>query len=106
MECPLWNVVAGYYVEHVYMGGFGTILTAFTKSFEAAAAQAFTCTLCGKCEELCPMEVDVPEMIRRLRRKIVERKIAVPHERIMANVLKTFNPYGEPPEKRMEWMKG
>jgi L-lactate dehydrogenase complex protein LldG len=105
MECPIWNVVAGYYGEHVYMGGFGTILTAFTKSFEAAAAQAFTCTLCGKCKELCPMEVDVPGMIRRLRQKIVEKKIAVPHERILANALRAFNPYGEPPEKRLEWMK-
>lgn len=104
MECPLWNVVAGYFGEHVYMGGFGTILTAFTKGFEAAAAQAFTCTLCGKCKDLCPMEVDVPEMIRKLRQKIVERKIAVPHEKIVLNVLRTSNPYGEPIEKRLEWM--
>jgi L-lactate dehydrogenase complex protein LldG len=105
MECPLWNVVAGYYGKHVYMGGFGTILTAFTESFEAAAPQAFTCTLCGKCKDRCPMEVDVPEMIRRLRQKIIEKKIAVPHEEIMLNAQKTFNPYGEPPEKRLGWME-
>jgi len=106
MECPLWNVVAGYYGEHVYMGGFGTILTAFTKGFEAAAPQAFTCTLCGKCKDLCPMEVDVPEMIRKLRQRIVEGKIAVPHEKLVLNARRTHNPYGEPPEKRLEWMKG
>lgn len=105
MECPLWNVVAGYYGEHVYMGGFGTILTAFTESFEAAAPQAFTCTLCGKCKDRCPMEVDVPEMIRKLRQKIVEKKIVVPHEKIILNVQKTFNPYGELPEKRLKWME-
>jgi L-lactate dehydrogenase complex protein LldG len=105
MECPLWNVVAGYYGEHVYMGGFGTILTAFTESFEAATPQAFTCTLCGKCKDRCPMEVDVPEMIQRLRQKIIEKKIAVPHEKIMLNAQETFNPYGEPPEKRLGWME-
>ena len=95
MECPLWNVVAGYYGEHVYMGGFGTILTAFTKGLEAAVAQAFTCTLCGKCKDICPMGIDVPEMIRKLRQRIVEQGIARPHERIASNARRTFNPYGE-----------
>jgi len=105
MECPLWNVVAGYFGEHVYMGGFGAILTAFTRSLEAAAPQAFTCTLCGKCKDLCPMGIDVPEMIRKLRQRIVEKGIAAPHERIASNARRTFNPYGEPREKRFDWMK-
>jgi len=105
MECPLWNVIAGYFGEHAYMGGFGAILTAFTEGFEAAVPQAFTCTLCGKCKDLCPMGIDVPEMIRKLRQRIVERGIATPHERIASNVRRTFNPYGEPRERRLEWMK-
>jgi len=95
MECPLWNIVAGYFGEHVYMGGFGTIFTAFTKGLEAAVAQAFTCTLCGKCKDICPMGIDVPEMIRKLRQRIVEEGIARPHERIASNARRTFNPYGE-----------
>ena len=105
MECPLWNVVAGYFGEHVYMGGFGTVLTAFTRGLEAAVTQAFTCTLCGKCKDLCPMGIDIPEMIRKLRQKIVERKIALPHEKITLNARRTLNPYGEPKEKRLEWMR-
>lgn len=105
MECPLWNAVAGYFGENVYMGGFGAIFTAFTKDLESALTQAFTCTLCGKCKELCPMDIDVPEMIRKLRQRIVEKGIAKPHERIAANAVKTFNPYGESIEKRLEWIK-
>jgi len=104
MECPLWNVVAGYFGEHVYMGGFGAILTAFTRGFEAAVPQAFTCTLCGKCKDLCPLGIDVPEMIRKLRQRIVETGIAEPHERMASNAKRTFNPYGEPKEKKLEWM--
>jgi len=105
MECPMWNVVAGYYGEHVYMGGFGTILTAFTNGFEAAVPQAFTCTLCGKCKDLCPMGIDVPEMIRKLRQRIIEKGIAKPHEKLESNARRTFNPYGESAEKRLDWMR-
>lgn len=76
-------------------GGFGSILTAFTEGLEAAVAQSFTCTLCGRCKDICPMGIDVPEMIRKLRQRIVERGIARPHEGIASNARRTFNPYGE-----------
>ncbi len=32
-----------------------------------AARWPWICTMCGKCEQVCPMEVSIPDLIRRLR---------------------------------------
>ena len=71
-ECTIYPLTAGYY-GYLYMGGIGAILTAFLLGgLRNAAPIAYTCTLCGRCKEVCPMEIDVPEMILKLRRTLVE----------------------------------
>jgi L-lactate dehydrogenase complex protein LldG len=66
--CPIWNAVGGFFSGGgPYMGGFGVPWTLFTRGLEEAALQAFTCTLCGRCREVCPMEVDVPSMVLKAR---------------------------------------
>ncbi len=70
-ECPVYSLVSGYF-GHVYMGGIGAILTRFLLGgLEKAAPLAYTCTLCGRCKKYCPMEIDVPEMMLKLREEIV-----------------------------------
>jgi len=72
-ECPIYPITAGYF-GHVYMGGIGAVLTRFLAGgIENAAPIAYTCTLCGRCEEYCPMEIDVPEMLLKLRRELAEK---------------------------------
>ena len=71
-ECSIYPLTAGYY-GHLYMGGIGAILTAFLLGgLENAAPIAYTCTLCGRCKEVCPMEIDVPEMILKLRETLAK----------------------------------
>ncbi len=66
-ECSIYPLTAGYY-GHLYMGGIGAVLTAYLLGgLENAAPIAYTCTLCGRCKEVCPMEIDVPEMVLKLR---------------------------------------
>jgi L-lactate dehydrogenase complex protein LldG len=96
MDCPIWNVVAGYFGEHTYMGPFGIVWTAFTKGLEAAATQAYTCTLCGKCKEVCPMGIDTPRMVRKIRQMLAEKNL-VPDQATMVveNILKYGTPYAQ-----------
>ena len=71
-ECSIYPLTAGYY-GHLYMGGIGAILTAFLLGgLKNAAPVAYTCTLCGRCKEVCPMEIDVPEMILKLRETLAK----------------------------------
>jgi L-lactate dehydrogenase complex protein LldG len=45
-----------------------------TKNEEKAAALAYTCLTCGRCKVRCPMKIDYPEMIVKLRNTIAEGK--------------------------------
>lgn len=71
-ECSVYPLTAGYF-GHRYMGGIGAVLTAFLLGgLKNAAPIAYTCTLCGRCKEVCPMKIDVPGMILKLRESLVK----------------------------------
>jgi L-lactate utilization protein LutB len=56
-----------------YCGGRGIILTAFTQGIEKAIdAGLYLCTLCETCVKHCPLEINIPRMIKKLRKKVVE----------------------------------
>lgn len=72
--CPVWNVAAGFFSGGgPYMGGFGAPWTLYTRGLEEASLQAYACTLCGRCREVCPMEVDVPRMVLKIREVAASR---------------------------------
>jgi len=72
-ECAVYPIVSGYW-GHTYMGGIGIPWTALVAGgWEAAAPMAYACTLCGRCREFCPMEIDTPEIVEKLREEMAER---------------------------------
>jgi len=51
-------------------GGIGVIRSAFTEGLEASIRNGlFLCALCGVCREKCPLRIDAPKMIERLRER-------------------------------------
>ncbi|MFB0543651.1 MAG: LUD domain-containing protein [Candidatus Bathyarchaeia archaeon] len=83
-ECTIYPLVAGYY-GYLYMGGIGAIFTKYLiGGIKNAAPIAYTCTLCNRCKEYCPMEIDVPEMVLKLRSELAEKGL-VPN-RVKENV--------------------
>jgi len=72
-ECPVFQLTAGHF-GYRYLGGIGTIWTAFVAGGLAnSAPMAYTCLRCGRCVERCPMQIDVPAMILELRRQVVQK---------------------------------
>lgn len=69
-ECTAFNLVAGYFGGRTYMSGIGTIWTAFTEGIGKAAPAAYTCLLDGRCKVVCPINIDIPNMILHLRERI------------------------------------
>lgn len=95
--CPLWNVVGGFFSsEGPYMGGFGTPWTLFTKGLEAGVLQAFSCTLCGRCKDACPMGIDIPKLILKVRELAFKKGLIPPQLKVMVeNIMKRGTPYME-----------
>jgi len=72
-ECPVYPITTGYW-GYKYMGGIGIPWTAYIAGgLEKAAPMAFTCTLCGRCVKHCPMEIDTPAIVTKLREILKEK---------------------------------
>lgn len=70
--CPAFALVGGHcYGSNVYTGGIGTLLTSFLVSEERASQIQNICLQCGRCKEVCASELQIPEMIMKLREKDV-----------------------------------
>ncbi|MGC8935915.1 MAG: LUD domain-containing protein [Candidatus Methanomethylicaceae archaeon] len=94
-ECPVYRVLGGSF-GHNYFGGIGIIWSAFTAGEDKVAAAIDACTKCGRCKEVCPLEIDVPRMIEYLKARLVKKGyLADKHKTIRDNILKTGNPFGE-----------
>jgi len=81
--CPVYTVTGpgiGYGYKKPgfnyggYIGGHGIILAAFVYGLEKAIEGGlFACAMCGNCYQHCPMEINVPEMISKLRKRVIEK---------------------------------
>jgi iron-sulfur cluster protein len=71
-ECPVFGVTAGHFGDK-YFAGIGAVWAAMISGdMEKAAALAYTCLTCGRCKIRCPMAIDVPEMVVKLRKILAE----------------------------------
>jgi len=66
-HCPIYIGVGGHAYGSVYMGPMGSVLTPLLNSLEEAKALPNACTGCGRCEEVCPASIPLPDLLRDLR---------------------------------------
>jgi L-lactate dehydrogenase complex protein LldF len=66
-HCPVYNRIGGHAYGYVYTGPIGKILNPQVEGLEAAGVLATASSLCNACEEVCPVKIPIPELIRRIR---------------------------------------
>ncbi len=66
-HCPVYTRIGGHAYGFVYPGPIGKILTPQMEGLEKAGALLTASSLCNACEEVCPVKIPIPELIRRLR---------------------------------------
>ncbi|MEO3874664.1 lactate utilization protein B [Nonomuraea sp. B12E4] len=69
--CPVYERTGGHAYGSVYPGPIGAILTPQLRgmSSELDASLPFASSLCGACYEVCPVAIDIPEVLVDLRAK-------------------------------------
>jgi L-lactate dehydrogenase complex protein LldF len=70
--CPVYARTGGHAYSSVYPGPIGAILTPQLIGIERASSLPFASTLCGACYEVCPVKIDIPDVLLHLRRRAVE----------------------------------
>ncbi len=66
-HCPVYTRIGGHAYGFVYPGPIGKILTPQMEGLEKAGELAFASSLCGACEEVCPVKIPITALLRRLR---------------------------------------
>jgi L-lactate dehydrogenase complex protein LldF len=81
--CPVYRQTGGHAYGSMYGGPIGAILTPQLQSMEHSQTLPYASSLCGACYEVCPVKINIPEILVHLRGKVVERGDA-PFEEKMA----------------------
>jgi L-lactate dehydrogenase complex protein LldF len=76
--CPVYRQTGGHAYGSVYPGPIGAILTPQLMEMHHAQSLPFASSLCGACYEVCPVKINIPEVLLDLRAEAVnqERKQA------------------------------
>jgi len=68
-HCPVYSAVGGHAYGWVYPGPMGSVLTPLMTGLKQSSDLPNASTFCGRCEEVCPMGIPLPELLRQLRNK-------------------------------------
>jgi L-lactate dehydrogenase complex protein LldF len=78
--CPVYRQTGGHAYGSVYAGPIGAILTPQLLQMHYAQSLPYASSLCGACYEVCPVKINIPEVLIHLRNKVVEEKSALDPE--------------------------
>lgn len=70
--CPVYARTGGHAYGSVYPGPIGAILTPQLVGLERAKTLPYASSLCGACYAVCPVMINIPEVLLHLRGKVTE----------------------------------
>ena len=71
--CPVYQKIGGHAYGWIYPGPIGAVLTPQLVGRERAADLPFASSLCGACRAVCPIKINIPDMLLELRYEIKEK---------------------------------
>jgi L-lactate dehydrogenase complex protein LldF len=74
-HCPVFHTVGGHSYGWVYSGPMGAVLTPSLAGIEETGKLPNASTFCGRCEEVCPVRIPLPRLMRHWREREFERHL-------------------------------
>ena len=75
-HCPVYHAIGGHAYGWVYPGPMGAVLTPSLIGVAEGGQLPNASTFCGRCEEVCPMRIPLPKMMRHWREREFERHLS------------------------------
>lgn len=72
--CPVYRMVGGHQMGHIYIGAIGLILTYFFHGRNSARNLVQNCINCGACKEVCAAGIDLPALIKQVYARILDEE--------------------------------
>jgi L-lactate dehydrogenase complex protein LldF len=72
--CPVYRQTGGHAYGSVYPGPIGSILTPQLMRLRHAQSLPYASSLCGACYEVCPVKINIPEVLIDLRAQVTDQE--------------------------------
>jgi L-lactate dehydrogenase complex protein LldF len=74
--CPVYERVGGHAYGSVYPGPIGAVLNPQLRGTDNAVDRSlpYASSLCGACFDVCPVRIEIPDLLVRLRTRVVDEK--------------------------------
>jgi iron-sulfur cluster protein len=94
--CPVFHQIGRNYGSK-YLGPKGIILATFSEGFKKAIeANCFSCTSCMACYQNCPVKINLPELMKKLRSYLEKENLQTEtNKEMIENIRKFGNPFGK-----------
>lgn len=79
--CPIYKNIGGYTYNAVYSGPIGSVITPHLKPFKDYYHLSFASSLCGRCYEVCPVKINLPQLLLYNRHEAVEKGLTAVSEK-------------------------
>jgi iron-sulfur cluster protein len=87
--CPVYRLVGGHQMGHIYIGAIGLILTYFYHGSEKAKNLVQNCINCGACKAVCAGGIDLPRLIKEVHARIQDEEGHPLQSSLLAKVLQS-----------------
>jgi L-lactate dehydrogenase complex protein LldF len=74
-HCPVYSAVGGHAYGWVYSGPMGSVLNPGLIGIDEAHHLPNASTFCGACEEVCPVGIPLPKMLRHWRERAFDARL-------------------------------
>ena len=75
-HCPVYRKIGGHNYPWVYSGPIGAIITPQFHSITENGWLPFASSLCGACAQVCPVKIEIPKLLLKLRSEVTEAKVS------------------------------
>ena len=73
--CPVYKNIGGHAYGATYSGPIGSVITPHMKGMSDFKHMSYASSLCGNCTEVCPLKINIHEMLLENRHMAVEKHL-------------------------------
>lgn len=80
--CPVYKNIGGHTYNATYSGPIGAVITPYLKGMKAYNHLSYASTLCGNCTEICPVRINLHELLLDNRHTAVSEEKGLDREKL------------------------
>lgn len=81
--CPIYKNIGGHSYETTYQGPIGSVITPHLRGMQEFGHLSNASSLCGKCTEVCPVKIDLHQLLLQNRQTEREQGLKPKSERFI-----------------------